>query len=125
MTTHEIKCPFHSWGFGEEDGWAPGCRVETGEEYAGHAFGEATWRKTHTYMADAWGQMVIREVQRVSITGFEDRIFYVRTWRDPDGVEFGKKGLKCKGARAFARMLKGWRHPFYMDGELVNALESP
>ena len=111
MTTHEIKVPFHHWSRGEEDGYSPGCEKCTGDD------GEIA------YGADEWGHMLISEIQRVAIPGYEDRIFYTRRWRDPLGNEFGKRDLKCKGARAFRQMLKGWRHPFYMDGELVDPKE--
>ncbi|MDR0216171.1 MAG: hypothetical protein LBJ15_19550 [Comamonas sp.] len=122
MTTlHEIKVPFHHWGRGEEDGFTPGCEHVMGEEYTGHVDGEARYHEAGYYVATDWGCMLITEIQRVSIPGYEDRIFYTRRWRDPLGNEFGKRDLKCKGARAFKQMLKGWRHPFYMDGRLVNA----
>ena len=124
-TVHEIKVPFHYWGHGEEDGYLPGCEHVKEEEYTGHNDGEARYHESGYYVATDWGHMLINEIQRVSITGYEDRIFYTRRWRDPEGKEFGKSDLKCKGARAFKQMLKGWRHPFYMDGELVNPKEKP
>lgn len=108
MTTYEIKVPFRYWSQGESDGWLPGCMKDT-DDYGDIA-----------YAADDWGHMLINEIQRVSIPGYEDRIFYTRKWRDPLGNEFGKRDLRCKGARAFKKMLEGWRHPFYMDGELIN-----
>lgn len=122
-TIHEIKVPFHHWGMGEQCGWAPGCtKVEEGV-YRGHVLGEEAWADGACYVADDWGHMLITEIHRVSIPGFEDRIFYTRQWRGPDGETFGKRGLRCKGARAFKQMLKGWRHTFYLNGELVNAKE--
>ena len=109
MTTHEIKVPFQYWSLGEDDGYKPGCRRRELE---------GPWDEGG-YVADEWGHMLITEISRVSIPGFEDRVFYTRRWRDPSGHEFGKRDLRCKGARAFKQMLKGWRHPFHMDGELV------
>lgn len=113
IATHEIKVPFHHWSQGERDGWLPGCEKDVNDD------------NELTYAADDWGHMVITEIQRVSIPGFEDRVFYIRQWRDPEGAEFGKRDLRCKGARAFKQMLKGWRHPFYLDGELVNTKDAP
>ena len=114
MTLHEIKVPFRYWTLGEADGWLPGCRLQDPV---------GAWDEGG-YVADDWGDMLINEVQRVSIPGYEDRVFYTRQWRDPLGNEFGKRDLRCKGARAFKQMIKGWRHPFYMDGELVNTKEA-
>ena len=124
MTLHEIKVPFRYWSEGENDGWLPGCTHETDEKYSGHVNGEPQYREFGYYVADDWGHMLINEVQRVSIPGYEDRVFYTRQWRDPLGNEFGKRDLRCTGARAFKQMIKGWRHPFYMDGELVNTKEA-
>ena len=114
MVTHEIRVPFRYWSQGEQDGWLPGCKQRELE----NQYDEGG------YVADDWGSMLITEIQRVSIPGYEDRIFYTRQWRDPLGNEFGKRDLKCKGARAFKQMLKGWRHPFYMDGELAQTKEA-
>ncbi|MGE8446611.1 MAG: hypothetical protein ACN6O1_10370 [Comamonas sp.] len=115
MTLHEIKVPFRYVGHGEVADWLPGCKLRELE---------GDWDEGG-YVADDWGHMLINEVQRVSIPGYEDRVFYTRQWRDPEGNEFGKRDLRCKGARAFKQMIKGWRHPFYMDGELVNTKDTP
>lgn len=124
MKRHEVVIPFHAAkGYTERD-WVVGCDKERQEEYAGHVDGYPSWVEHTFYMADATGHMLIDEVQRVQIDGYEDRIFYLCTWRDPDGNEFGKKKLRCKGARAFALMVKCWRHPYWLDGELVNPKEA-
>ena len=120
MTLHSVRVPFRHVNNGEVKSWLPGCTHETDEKYMGHVNGEPLYQEDGYYVADDFGRMLINEIQRVSIPGYEDRIFYTRHWRDPDGNEFGKRDLRCKGARAFKKMLEGWRHPFYMDGELIN-----
>lgn len=120
MITHEIVCPFHEFSNGPDCGWLPGCHKEHNEEYAGHVNGDATWQDGVAYIADALGHMIINEIQTVSIEGYEDRVFYTRQWRDPEGKVFGKKDLRVKGRRAFTRLLKGWRHPFYLNGYVIN-----
>ena len=118
MIVHEIPVPFHKHGDAVYD-WTPGCKLEHESQYAGHIHGEASFRDEFDYVADAQGVMVINEIQRTPVTGFEDRVFFTRAWRDPDGGEFGKSKLRVMGARGFARLLKGWRHKYWLDGELV------
>lgn len=49
---------------------------------------------------------------------YPTRVFYTRQWRDPDGKVFGKTNLRVTTQDAFRRMAKGWRHDFYLDGEV-------
>jgi hypothetical protein len=43
---------------------------------------------------------------------FPTRVFYSRRWRDPNGKEFGKGGLRIKTLGAFKRLVSGYRCEF-------------
>ena len=61
-----------------------------------------------------------QKMQVVMLPGkFSSRVFYVRRWRDPDGKEFGKPRLRVTTTAAFAKLTKGYRHPYLLDGEEV------
>jgi hypothetical protein len=72
------------------------------------------------YAADGLGAMLLEVVQVVKLPGgFAPRVFYVRRWRDPDGKVFGKRRCRVTTTSAFAKLMKGYRHDFYLDGEIV------
>lgn len=41
---------------------------------------------------------------------FPTRVFYIRTWIDPQGKEFGKPCLRITTLGHFRRLAQGWRH---------------
>lgn len=87
-------------------GWRPGCNTDTDEQGG------------LDYHADALGTMLLEVVQVVSLPGnFAPRVFYVRQWRDPDGKVFGKRLCRVTTTSAFAKLTKGYRHSFWLDGE--------
>ena len=99
----DIEGPF------SDDGWRPGCETDTNDE------------GVRDYSADALGAMLLEVVQVVSLPGnFAPRVFYVRQWRDPDGKVFGKRLCRVTTVSAFSKLLKGYRHEFYLDGELFH-----
>ena len=107
-----VRTKFLSWdenGPWEDECWRPGCDKDRLED------GQAD------YAADALGAMLIEIVDVVKLPGgFAPRVFYVRRWRDPDGKEFGKKLCRVTTAGTLAKTVKGYRHPFYLDGEYVD-----
>lgn len=113
MIEHRVKFPFKIikvYGPPDEsdEAWVPGTRLENGDEYA-----------DGIYVADDTGFMVLTEVQRIEPPGFAPRVLYVREWVDPDGIRFGRKTLRMISAKAFDRMAKGYRHPYWLNGEEV------
>ena len=87
-------------------GWRPGCDRDTGDD------GQCD------YAADGLGSMLIEVVQVVPLPGgFMPRVFYVRKWRDPDGKVFGKRRCLVTTTSALAKLAKGYRHDFWLDGE--------
>ena len=93
----------------QDEGWRPGCERDADDDGGEIFFG-----------ADGFGMMLLEVVQTVALPGnFASRIFYVRRWRDPDGKEFGKRLLRVTSLGSFVKMLKGYRHPFFFDGEEV------
>ena len=92
-----------------DDGWRPGCEIDTNDE------------GVRDYSADGLGAMLLEVVQVVSLPGnFAPRVFYIRQWRDPDGKVFGKRLCRVTTVSAFSKLLKGYRHEFYLDGELFH-----
>ena len=84
---------FDEEGGSEVETWAPGWEYE--------AFGPED-------SLPVWqGQGAqLRTVVAVYKPGrFPERVFYTRRWRDPDGKEFGRDGLRITTAEAFRR----WR----------------
>ncbi len=91
-------------------GWRPGCDRDQSS---------ADGIDDHT--ADGLGAMLIQIVDVVQLPGgFAPRVFYVRRWRDPDGKEFGKKLCRVTTVGTLAKTVKGYRHPFFVDGEYVD-----
>lgn len=57
------------------------------------------------------GKMVITEIGRCSIEGFQSRVFYVRSWIDPDGASFGNlRNLRVIAVSGFTRLISGHRY---------------
>lgn len=113
MDQHRVKFPFKRVtvyaGPDESDtAYVPGTRLEQGDE-----FGDGI------YVADSTGFMVLTEVQRIEPPGFAPRVLYVREWISPDGDRFGRKTLRMMSARAFDKLRKGYRHPYFLDGKEV------
>lgn len=109
LTKFFVHDPDSPHGGFEDEGWTPGCdkdKAENGQEW--------------DFSADGLGAMVLEVVKIVALPGsFQTRIFYVRQWRDPDGKVFGKRRLRVTTKSAFSKIAKGYRHDFYLDGEIV------
>jgi hypothetical protein len=93
------------WTEAEVPGWRPGTELEYVDLHPdeGESYG----------VAEGTGWMRLREVGRSDMSGsWQPRVFYVRTWVDPDGKEFGKLTLRHATAAAFAKLQLGYRHPF-------------
>lgn len=88
----------------EVDSWRPGVEFEPcgphGEE------SEA--------IADGIGKMVLTEVSRHKPGKYPERVFYLRRYITPDGVEFGKPALRIAVASKFRRLCSGYAHEFEM-----------
>lgn len=113
MIEHRVKFPFKSVAYYHSDddtgtNYVPGTRLERGDDY-----------DDGIYVADDTGFMVLIEVQRIEPPGFAPRVLYVREWIGPDGLRFGRKTLRMISARAFDKLVKGYRHPYWLDGEKV------
>lgn len=113
MREHRVKFPFKSvsyWHSDDDTGthFAPGTRMEVCRD-----------TDDTIYVADSIGFMVLTEVQRIEPPGFAPRVLYVREWIGPDGQRFGRKTLRMMSATAFDKLAKGYRHPYWLDGEKV------
>lgn len=101
---------FDEHGEYQEEGWRPGCDKDLCDD-------GFSW----DHSADALGAMLIEIVEVVKLPGgFAPRVFYVRRWRDPDGKEFGKKRCRVTTTAALSKLIKGYRHEFYLDGDLYH-----
>lgn len=74
-------------------------------------------------VADGMGCIVLTEVSRHKPGRYPERVFYVRSWIDPDGRRFGKGALRMTTATAFERLCKGYRHEFAMFKPSRDAIE--
>ena len=91
---------------GEIESWRPGIRFEdTG--YSGPESEPETFAA-----ADAMGKMRLEVISRHKPGKYPERVFYTRRWIDPDGKEFGKKGLQVMTMKSFKGLLRGYRYPY-------------
>jgi hypothetical protein len=81
--------------------WEVGCFYEKGDYEVG---------LLDSYLYDTFGKMVLKVEGTHTIPGRAERIFYTKTWIDPDGKEFGKDTLRVTSRGAFTRLLKGRRY---------------
>ena len=59
------------------------------------------------------GACVLTEIEKVVLPKpYQPRIFYVRTWVDPDGKAFGKTTLRVCTETKFLAMLQGYFYPY-------------
>lgn len=86
----------------EIDSWKPGITYLAVDHY-----GEEVDEIAH-----GMGVMILTEVSRHKPGKYPERVFYTRSWETPEGVAFGKLGLRMTTARAFANRCKGFAHPF-------------
>lgn len=86
--------------------WSPGCTFERTSEYDGDWF------------ADGEGKMILTVISRHKPSDkHQERVFYYRSWVDPDGVEFGKNILRVTALSNFTKLVKGFRYKYENFGE--------
>lgn len=84
------------------DSWRPGTRaVMSGPE-------------STEDVADGLGTMNLSEVSRHKPGKYPERVFYVRTFTDPDGRTFGKTNLRMTTAQNYRRLCSGHSYPYRM-----------
>jgi hypothetical protein len=101
-------------GFDEEGGfeastWRPGIRFEwiSPEDTAP--------------VADGQGLMQLIVVDTFKPGRFPTRVFYTRSWTDPDGNTFGKGCLHITTLGRFRRISRGYQHPYGIGAPLPDA----
>lgn len=67
-------------------------------------------------VADGMGWMNLTEVSRHKPGKYPERVFYVRTFTDPDGRTFGKTHLRMTTAQNFKRLSTRFGYRFRMAG---------
>ncbi|MDN8612740.1 hypothetical protein [Variovorax ginsengisoli] len=122
METHEIAFPFVKESYSgpmdgvvvdDADTWRPGTRREWSSG------GDAYYQDVEEWWAaDGHGKMVLQVVGRFKPGKYPERTFYLRSFIDPTGRQFGKDKLRVISSAAFKRMLKGYRHEYMIDGDL-------
>lgn len=88
----------------QTEGWRPGCEADTD--------GYST-----VYAADGIGKMVLEVISAHRPGKYQERVFYLRRWIDPDGKEFGAAKLRITTAAAFTKLMRGYRHDFELAGD--------
>lgn len=88
--------------------WKPGVTFEEDAEC------QSAW-------ADGEGLMILTAVATFKPGRYPTRVFYTRTWVDPDGKPLGKPALRMMTQEKFRRVSKGYRYdydaPAKGDGE--------
>ena len=107
-----VRCTFTNFdedGPFDDEGWRPGFEFSANksEEGADPA-------------ADKWGKVFYSVIDVHKPGKFPTRVFYTRSWEDPDGRRFGKGTLRMVTLEKFNRMLKGMRQGLYVDGYWCN-----
>lgn len=104
-----VRCQVELWD-GKEgtriiDSWKPGTReVMYGPE-------------STESVADGMGTMNLDEVSRHKPGRYPERVFYVRTFTDPDGRTFGKTILRVTSAQNFRRLCTRFGYEYRMSRE--------
>ena len=85
----------------EHDGWKPGIEYEHNDNYGGsQAF------------ADANGSMTLSVISIHKPGKYPERVFYTRKFKNPDGQEFGKGGLKITTTTNFKKLISGFMYEY-------------
>lgn len=87
------------WDVDERQTWKPGVRVE-----------DADGMGNVDTIADGKGEVILTVVSVHRPGKFQTRVFFTRSWRNPDGVLFGKNKLRVTTLAAFTGYTKGYRH---------------
>lgn len=83
--------------------WRPGVEHDYVDEYSSRTF------------ADANGEVEYTVIAVFKPGRFPSRVFYTRTWVDPDGKRFGKQKLHITTVQHFKTLIKGYRHEYEMS----------
>lgn len=75
-------------------------------------------------VADGMGWMNLQEVSRHKPGKYPERVFYVRTFTDPDGRTFGKTKLRMTTAQNFKRLSTRFGYRFRMADYIDKADEA-
>jgi hypothetical protein len=89
----------------ETDSWRPGISEDV--DHGGNP----------SYALDGYGEMVLTVVDVFRPGRFPTRVFYTRSWVDPDGRTFGKGALRITTAANFTKLRRGYRYPYAMQDE--------
>jgi hypothetical protein len=89
----------------EVQGWRPGTLTQ---EFVS---------STSDPLAHGEGKQLLTIVTVCPLPGrYQDRVFYVQQWEDPDGKRFGKKQVRICGIQKFGALLRGYRYPYALPG---------
>lgn len=63
-------------------------------------------------LADGVGEVIYTVVSIYTPPKFPTRVFYTRSWVDPNGNTFGKRGLQIAVMSKFKRLARGYLYAF-------------
>jgi hypothetical protein len=87
-------------GYEDLETWRPGVRFEhVGSEDLGS-------------VADGVGHVVYTEISRHKPGKYPTRVFFTRSWIDPDGNAFGNSCLRIVTLQKFNRLIAGYRYRY-------------
>lgn len=111
---HKANLPDDEGEYVEVDCWKPGVRMED-------RFGQYdAWQDA---VADGIGSLRLTVVSVHTPPGFPQRVFFLRTWTDPDGKAFGRRRLMVTIVAAFRRRAEKYGRDFSLgDREYSEAI---
>lgn len=69
--------------------------------------------------ADGMGTLVVTIVSTHTPPGWPERVFFTKTWRTPEGFEFGRRKLHTLPRPAFTTLCRGFRHRFELTDDAI------
>ncbi len=67
--------------------------------------------------ADGIGRQVINIISVHKPGKYLPRVFYLRSWIDPDGKEFGSTIVKVRTAQSLGKIIRGYGYKYILHGE--------
>lgn len=68
-------------------------------------------------LAHGEGKQLLTVVTVCPLPGrYQDRVFYLRQWEDPDGKVFGKTQVRVCGIQKFGALLHGYKYAYVLEG---------
>lgn len=102
---YRVKFPFYRKKVLGDTLWAPGCAEQFLEP--------DSWEK----VADGEGELILTVVDVHKPASYPTRVFFTRSWVDPDGVAFSKNKLHIATLATFKRRATSYYYDYRLLAE--------